>query len=127
MAQERRVLLHLDDGRRVPVEPGEVFFLKSVGDETDVRTRGRRELRDVRSLAEVLAFFPAPLFVQVHRSYVINTNRVTEVRRRGSGRDWEVKLEPPVNRVVPVGRTRIQALWTAYGESPERKRAPASA
>ena len=93
-----------------------MFLLEAVGDETDVRTRGRRRLRDLRSLAEVLALFPRGLFVQVHRSYAINTERVAEVRRRPSARDWEVKLEPPVNRVVPVGRTRIQALWAAYGE-----------
>ena len=45
-----RVLLHLDDGRRVPLDPAEIFFLEAEGDETVVRTRGRRRLRDVRSL-----------------------------------------------------------------------------
>ena len=116
MMRSARVLLHLSDGRRVPVEPEEVFFLHSVGDETEIRTRGRRRLRDVRSLDEVLVFFPAGLFVQVHRSYAINADRVVEVRRRPSSRDWEVRLEPPVNRVLPVARGRIDALWAAYGE-----------
>lgn len=110
------MLLHLDGGRRVPVEPDEVFFLEAAGDETRVRTRGRRHLRDVRSLGEILARFPAGLFVQIHRSFAINAERVTEVRRRDSGRDWEVKLEPPVNRVLPVGRSRVRDLWAAYGE-----------
>ena len=36
------MLLHLGDGRRVPVEPDEVFLLEADGDETVVRTRGRR-------------------------------------------------------------------------------------
>jgi hypothetical protein len=45
----RRVLLHLDDGRRVPLDPAEIFLLEAAGDETVVRTRGRRPLRDVRS------------------------------------------------------------------------------
>ena len=116
MPRSSRVLLHLDDARRVPVEPEEVFLLLAVGDETEVRTRGRRRLRDVRSLAEVLRFFPAGLFVQIHRSYAINADRVTEVRRRSSSRDWEVKLEPPVNRVLPVARGRVAALWAAFGE-----------
>jgi len=72
----RRVLLHLEDGRRVPVEPDEILYLEAQGDETEVRTRRRRRLRDVRSLAEL--------------------------RRRANGRDWELRLEPPVNRVIPV-------------------------
>jgi len=112
----RRVLLHLEPGRRVPVEPDEVFLLEADGDETRVRTRGRRRLRDVRSLGEVLARFPSGLFVQVHRSAAINVDRIAEVRRRENGRDWELRLEPPVNSVVPIGRTRLAAVWAAYGD-----------
>lgn len=114
MYRSRRALLHVADGHRIPVETEEVFFLEAVGDETEVRTRGRRRLRDVRSLAEVLAHFPQGLFVRVHRSYAVNADRVAEVRRRPGGRDWELKLEPPVNRVIPVSRGRAGALWKAY-------------
>ena len=116
MNRSTRVLLHLNDGRRVPVEPEEVFYLRAVGDTTEIRTRGRRRLRDVRSLGEVFRLFPTGLFVQVHRSYAVNSDRVAEVRRRPSSRDWEVKLEPPVNQVLPVARSRLEALWAAYGE-----------
>lgn len=115
----RRVLLHLDDGRRVPVEPDEVFYLEADGDETELRTRGRRRLRDVRSLTQVTAQFPEDLFVLVHRSTAVNIDRVDEVRRRPNRRDWELRLEPPVNRVLPIARLRLRALWAAYGESPE--------
>ena len=111
----RRILVHLEDGRRVPLEPDEVFFLQADGDCTVVRTRGRRKLRDVRSLGEMLACFPAGTMVQVHRSYAVNPDRVSEVRRRDNRRDWELKLEPPVNRILPVGRTHARHLWDAYG------------
>lgn len=115
----RRVLIHLRRGRRVPLEPDEIFLLQARGDETEVRTRGRRRLRDVRSLGEVLGRLPAGLFVPIHRSVAVNVDRVTEIRRRANGRDWEVRLEPPVNRVLPVARGRLDALWEAYGEEPE--------
>ena len=36
--------------------------------------------------------------------------------RRANGRDWELRLEPPVNRVIPVARGRVAALWAAYGD-----------
>jgi DNA-binding LytR/AlgR family response regulator len=71
----------------------------------------------VRSLGEVLPYFQEALFVRVHRSYAVNAERVAEVRRRDSGRDWELRLEPPVNRVLPVSRACIQTLWAAYGET----------
>ena len=113
----RRVLLHLEDGRRVPIDPAEVFLLEGDGDRTEVRTRGRRRLRDLRSLGEVLALFPAGSLVQIHRGYAVNPDRVDEVRRRNGGRDWELKLEPPVNRVLPVSRSHLAGLWATYGEA----------
>jgi hypothetical protein len=41
---------------------------------------------------------------------------VLEIRRRSGEADWEIKLEPPVNDVLPVGRTHLERLWKAYGE-----------
>jgi DNA-binding LytR/AlgR family response regulator len=114
----RRVLVHLDDGRRVPLEPEEIFLLEAHGDETELRTRGRRRLRDVRALGQVLARLPPGTFVQIHRSIAVNVDRVTEMRRRPNGRDWELRLEPPVNRVLPIARGRVAAVWAAYGEVP---------
>jgi DNA-binding LytR/AlgR family response regulator len=115
----RRVLLHLQDGRRVPLEPEEIFLLEARGDETELRTRGRRRLRDVRALGEVMERLPAGTFLQTHRSVAVNVDRVTEIRRRPNGRDWELRLEPPVNRVLPVARGRLGALWEAYGDPPD--------
>lgn len=114
----RRVLLHLADGRRVPLEPDEVFLMEADGDETRVRTRGKRRLRDVRALGEVLARFQGA-FVQIHRSIAVNVDRVDEVRRRPNERDWELRLEPPVNQVLPIARARLAALWAAYGDAAE--------
>ena len=114
----RRVLLHLQDGRRVPLEPEEIFLLEARGDETELRTRGRRRLRDVRALGEVIARLPPDTFLQIHRSVAVNVDRVTEIRRRPNGRDWELRLEPPVNRVLPIARGRVAAVWAAYEEGP---------
>jgi DNA-binding LytR/AlgR family response regulator len=84
-----------------------------------VRTRGRRRLRDVRALGEILDRLPPGQFVLIHRATAVNVDRVAEIRRRANGRDWELRLEPPVNRVLPVARGRLAALWEAYGEKPE--------
>jgi DNA-binding LytR/AlgR family response regulator len=61
---------------------------------------------------------PPGVFVLIHRALAVNVERVAEVRRRGE-RDWELRLEPPVNRILPVARGRAEALWAAYGEREE--------
>lgn len=112
----KRLLIHIDHGRRVPLDPEEVFLLEASGDETLIRTRGRRRLRDVRSLGEVLQRVPSETLVLIHRSVAVNVDRVTELRRRPNGRDWELRLEPPVNRVLPIARGRIDAVLAAFGD-----------
>ena len=116
MDRIRRVLLRTAEGERVVVDPLEVFLLEAEGDETRVRQASRRELVDVRELGEVTAVFEPYGFVRVHREFVVNPRRVLLIRPRGSGRDWELKLEPPVNRVVPIARDRLAAVWAVFGE-----------
>ena len=99
-----RVLLHLVDGQRTPVDPADVYFLEAVGSETLVRGRSRRRLEDVRPLGELMRLFKPHGFQRVHRNHAVNLRRILTIRR--TGRDWELKLEPPVNRVLPIGRSR---------------------
>ena len=49
IALEDRILLHLQDGRRIPVDPQEIYLLKAEGGETLVRARpGERTSRPSR-------------------------------------------------------------------------------
>jgi DNA-binding LytR/AlgR family response regulator len=81
------ILLHLQDGRRIPVDPQEIYLLEAEGGETLVRTRHAQPLTDVRQLSKLLGAFEPHGFVQVH-----------------------------VNRVLPVSRRRVSALWERFGE-----------
>jgi DNA-binding LytR/AlgR family response regulator len=54
--------------------------------------------------------------VRVHRNFLVNPRHAREVRRRPTGEDWELKLDPPVNLVLPVSRGALKALWAAFGE-----------
>jgi DNA-binding LytR/AlgR family response regulator len=80
-----------------------------------VRTRHAQPLVDVRQLGEIIEAFESRGFVQIHRSWAVNLRRVRETRPAPEG-GWEVKLDPPVNRVLPVSRRRISALWERFGE-----------
>jgi len=113
-----RVVLHLKDSRRVVLEPDEIYYLEAAGDETIVRKRGRRTLLDVRSLAEVSEAIARFHFHRVHDKWAVNLRRVSEIRLQRDGRDWEVVMRPPVNRVIPVSRRRLRGLLARFGSSP---------
>ena len=111
-----RILLHLDGGRRRVVDPAEVYYLEVLEEATRVRLRSAQTLVDTRPADEVVPLFEPYGFLQIHREYVVNLRRIRTIRRRDNGRDWEVKLEPPVNRVLPVSRGALSSLWKAFGE-----------
>lgn len=105
--RQRLALRLARDSRRV-VDLDDVYFLEASGTATLVRLRGSRRLRDVRGLGELLAGLEGRGFVRIHRSYVVNLARVRELRLQRDGVDWEVKLDPPVNRVLPVSRGELE-------------------
>ncbi len=112
---EDRILLRLQDGRRVPVDPQEIYLLEAEWGETLVRTRHAQPLSDVRQLSELIDTFEPFGFSQIHRSWAVNLRRVREIRPAPKG-GWEVELDPRVNRVLPVSRRRVSALWERFGE-----------
>ena len=111
-----RLLLHLGPGLREAVDPDDVVFVEAAGDDTRVRTRGGRKIQDVRPIGELAGLLAARGFVRVHRNHVVNPAHVRIVRRRDGGADWEVRLAPPVNVVLPVSRGALRDLWDAFGE-----------
>ena len=121
-APEARVLRHVARDRRRAVDPEDVYFLEAVGETTLVRLRSARRVRDVRALGDLLKAMLGAGLVRVHRNHAVNVRHVLEVRRRSAQKGWEVKLEPPVNRVLPVGRTYLARLWAAFGEKSTRAR-----
>jgi DNA-binding LytR/AlgR family response regulator len=112
----RRFLLHLGPGLRQAVDFDEIYFVEAIGDDTQVRTRAARAVQDVRPIGEIARLLQGRGFVRVHRNTLVNPAHVRQVRRRPKGEDWELKLDPPVNLVLPVSRDALAALWAAFGE-----------
>ena len=110
-----RMLVRASPSEAVIVEPMDVYWLEADGRTTWVRMRGRDRLRDHRSLGDVTEVFAAFGFLRIHRNHAVNLHRVAVLRRRRPGGDWEIKLEPPVNRVLPVARGKIQTLLAVFG------------
>jgi DNA-binding LytR/AlgR family response regulator len=114
--QSRLFLLHPEPGRRDALDPDDIFFLEATEDDTSIRTRRTQRLTDVRSLGEIERVLAPRGFVRTHRNYLVNPDHVRQVRLRPGRKDWELKLDPPVNRVLPVSRSALAALWAAFGE-----------
>ena len=111
-----RVLVHISRTEHRVVDPIDVYALHARGGETEVRLRSRTPLLDVRPLGDVAPHFEPFGFVRVHREHAVNIARIRLIRMQADGRDWELKLEPPVNRVMPIARDRLEGLRVALGE-----------
>ena len=110
-----RILIHLANGDFEAVDVADVYYFESSGHDTWVRLRGRRRRKDVRQLGEIEKKLARRGFVRVHRSYLVNTSRIQFVRRRKNADGWQVRLEPPVNAVLPMSRNRLQGLLQKLG------------
>ncbi len=109
-----KILLVVSRSRRIPVDPGEIYWVEALDTGSRVRLRGADSIRDTRSLHELEPVLAPCGFLRVHSNHLVNLDHVREIRRRESGRDWELKLDPPVNRVLPVSRLCLKDLWKAY-------------
>lgn len=111
-----RVWVHTGESSRVVVDPSDVYYLESDSGDTWVRLRGKKRLRDIRKLGQVAAAFAAHGFVRVHKAYAVNGRRVVELRQRTGSREWELVLQRPVGKVLPIGRSYWRGVRAAYGD-----------
>jgi DNA-binding LytR/AlgR family response regulator len=82
--------------------------------DTVIRLRGKRLLRDGRGLGELEGVLRDHYLLRVQRNFIVNLRRTREIRARKEGGGWELRLEPPVNRIIPIGRTYEPRLWKAF-------------
>ena len=112
-----RLLIHISRNEQRVLDPGDVYSLRSRGGETEIRLRSRTPLIDARPIGEVSPLFEPYGFVRIHREHTVNIAHVRLPRLQADDRDWELKLEPPVNSVLPIARDRLASLRAALGET----------
>ena len=115
MTATRRLLAEIEPGRFELIEVEDIFFVRAERDDSLIRTRRKKPRRSVEELGEIAERLDSPAFFRCHRSTVVNLDRVREIRRRKDGAGWELKLDPPVNAVLPVARNRAAALFRLLG------------
>ena len=111
---ELRFPVKSEPGRVVLLERDQIFYVEAEADNSLIRTARKKLYRHSERLDQVEDRLPSPPFFRVHRSYVVNLNRVLELRSRGDD-EWELKMDPPVNRVLPVSRRRLPELRELLG------------
>ena len=103
-----------EPGRVALLEKDKIFYVEAEADDSLIRTARKKRYRHSERLDRVESRLPSPPFFRIHRSYVVNLNRVLELRSRGDD-EWELKMDPPVNKVLPVSRRRLSDLRELLG------------
>ena len=74
--------LKTEAGRVLMVEWDQIFYIEADEADTLVRTARKRPRRHLEPLHEVEPRLPSPPFFRIHRSYLVNLDRVAELRYR---------------------------------------------
>jgi DNA-binding LytR/AlgR family response regulator len=109
----RRLAVELDDGTTLLLAPDEIYYFQAADHDTVVRTARRASYRSSRRLRDLEARLPSPPFFRCHESDVVNLARVRSLEPRG--RDSVLRLDPPVNAVLPLARGRAARLRLLLG------------
>jgi DNA-binding LytR/AlgR family response regulator len=67
-------------------------------------------------ISDVEARLDASRFLRVHRSHIVNIERVVRVKRAGDS--GLVELDAPASYLVPVSRSRVNWLKSRIGAKP---------
>ena len=92
-ALEGRILLHLQDGRPIPVDPQEIYLLEAEGGETLVRTRHAQPLTDVRQFSELIDAFES------RAGYLFEPS--SGWRSRADPQTCDLVIRPVLNQAFP--------------------------
>ena len=110
----RRLPVKGADGSVDLIEINGIFYLEAQGEDTLIRTKRKKPYKSVQRLGELGKKLPAPAFVRCHREYIVNLNRVRSLTPRKS-RDYDLRLDPPVNRRIPIARDRLEQIRKILG------------
>ena len=102
------------DGAIELIEIDGIFYLEARGENTLIRTRRKKPYKSVQRLGELANKLPAPAFIRCHREYIVNLNRVRVLTPRDS-RDYDLRLDPPVNTRLPIARKRLETIRKILG------------
>ena len=96
------------------IEIDGIIYLEAKGDDTLIRTKRKKPYKSVQRVGELAKKLPTPAFVRCHREYIVNLNRVRSITPRNS-RDYDLRMDPPVNRRIPIARNHLKQIRKTLG------------
>ena len=102
------------DGSIEFIEMEGIYYLEARGHDTLIRTKRKKPYISVQRLGDLASKLPAPAFVRCHRQFIVNLNRVRMLSPRQS-RDYDLQLDPPVNRRIPISRNHFEQIRKILG------------
>jgi two-component system, LytTR family, response regulator len=102
-------LLVPEGARMVPVQVGDIDFIRAEGDYARIFSKGKGHLV-CRGLTELEQRLDPERFLRIHRSVIVNRDRIREVRREGSSR-YGLVLVDGTPLVVSRGRADALRRW----------------
>lgn len=110
----RRLPVVYDDGRIDLIEMDRIYYLEAQREKTLIRTRRKKPYTSMQRLGDIQKKLPAPAFVRCHREFIVNLNRARSLDPRET-RGYDIKLDPPVNKRIPVARNRLNTIRKILG------------
>ncbi len=102
--QINKIPLALSD-RVLMVDKNDIMYCISDGNYTNVILRDGKNHLLSKTIKSIIDILPAPLFLRVHKKYVVNTDYISEYLRGDGG---EILMSDKQN--IPVSRTHKDAL-----------------
>jgi DNA-binding LytR/AlgR family response regulator len=100
-------------GETVLLDLGDVQYVEAAGDQSIVHARGERLLVS-KSMRELEDQLPATLFFRIHRSYLVNLQKVATLETVAPGRS-AVRLVDDEGTMLEVARRQTRALKQHLG------------
>ena len=97
-----------NQGRRQFVEVGSIRFIQGAGDYAEIHCDSGTPVLHSRSLEGMGEILPAS-FIRIHKSYIVNRERISEVKVYGAGRYGALLT---TGEELPVSRSRYKVLFT---------------
>lgn len=109
LAESNQKSLTIKSGsNKYVIKYNDIILIEGTGNYTNVWTENKKILSSL-NLSEIEASLPANQFFRVHKSYIINVDRISAVT---GGRSGEVTLSN--GQIIPVASRRMKAFRKYY-------------
>src|SRR5262249_35107710 len=100
-------------GETLLLDHDDVFYAEAEGDYCRVATYDDRYF-STQSMRELEDILPAARFFRIHRSYLVNLQKVASLEQAGPGR-WQVRLADQTGTTLEVARRQTRGLKQHLG------------